>query len=219
MTTVLDIQKAFESTWGYIGLPYPEIIIKRFLAGEVKGKDMFREYENWKGEWKKLENRRMWRKEVSDLGIPIIYKNTQYKDLFLPVWLAEKQDYKLNTRYLLPLSMMDITCKKNIITTPLVNRNGTVKEEISRADWEINIKGMMVGEENAYPDDQVQILVDWWEQAKSLRIENAKTAICMNEGENVVITSVKFPEVKGKENVQPYEIKLVSDIEFEIELR
>jgi hypothetical protein len=205
MITVIDIQKAFRDTWGYIALPYPEIIIKRFLSGQPQFAEKYKDF-----------SKPELRKRYSDKGEPLYYSEADgFSDLFLPVWLNDVNNDNPESGYLLPLTMMDMSCKKNIITTPLVNHDGTVKEEISRDDWEINIRGMMVGRCNSYPDDLMQILVDWWNRSEALKIRNAKTAICM-DGENVVITSIKFPEVRGVEHVQPYELKLTSDREFSL---
>ncbi len=203
--TIIDIQKVFENTWGYIALPYPEILVKRFLNAKVS---KTAEYDDMQQGW--IKN------YYSDLGVPLYHSDEQYTDLFLPIWLFEKDN--ADDKYLLPLSIMSMTCRKNIVTTPLVNRNGTVKEEISREDWEINVRGVMVGFDNNYPEEQVQLLNDWWEKSAALNIENAKTAICLNESEKVVITSLSLPEVKGFENTQPYEMKLISDIPFSLYL-
>jgi hypothetical protein len=204
--TVIDIQKVFESTWGYIGLPYPEILINRFLkSNKVQLADNY-SFATWG------------KNDSTDLCVPLYGsdKENGYNNVFSPIWLFEADNAKDSEKYLLPLSLMSLSCKKHIVTTPLVNRNGTVKEEISREDWEINVRGVIVGLDNNYPDNQVQIMKNWFDMSMALNIQNAKTAICLSEGEKVIITSLSLPECKGFENTQPYELKLVSDVQFSL---
>jgi hypothetical protein len=216
--TVIDVQKVFENTWGYIGLPYPEILIKRFLKGEKPLPTFEFETDTGGSELPKYPFAPWMKKERSTLGVPLrtTVKESGYADIFLPIWLFEEDATPDEAKYLLPLSMMRMTCKKNIVTTPLVNRNGTVKEEISIDDWELDIKGVMVGLDGDYPDAELQTLAGWWERSAALNIQNAKTAICMSGGEKVVITSLALPECKGFENTQPYELKMISDVPFSL---
>jgi hypothetical protein len=202
--TVLDVQTVFENTWGYIGLPYPEILVNRFL----KGKKSLPEF--------KFDKKYVKRSELklrSDLAAPL-----RYADIFLPIWLFEADNTSDEDKYLLPLSMMRMTCKKNIVATPLVNGAGTVKEEISIDDWELDIKGVMVGLDGDYPDAELQTLAGWWERSAALNIQNAKTAICMSGGEKALITSLNLPECNGFENIQPYELKMISDVPFSLNI-
>lgn len=212
MQTVIDVQKVFENTWGYIGLPYPEILVKRFLRGKkpLPQFDRSEPPEYPFATWTKRER--------SNLGAPLrtTVRESGYADIFLPIWLFEEDTTPDDAKYLLPLSTLKMICKKNVVTTPLVNRDGTVKEEISIDDWELEIKGVMVGLDGDYPDRDLQTLAGWWERSTSLNIQNAKTAICMNSSEKVVITSLTLPECKGFENTQPYELKMISDAPFSL---
>jgi hypothetical protein len=111
---------------------------------------------------------------------------------------------------------MSLTNKKEIVITKMVNRDGTVKEEIALGEWNINIKGVIVSPNSSYPEDEVKLLIEWYKKRVSLNIQNARTAMCMTGDEKVVITDLKLPEVKGFENTQPYEISLLSDIDFDL---
>ena len=149
--TVIDVQKVVESTWGYIGLPYPEILVKRFLKSKKKPLPEY-EFSMW------------WMADRAITGAPIRTKigdeEGGFAEIFMPIWLFEHDNAPDQNRYLLPLTMMRMTCKKNIVTTPLVNRDGTVKEEISIDDWELDVKGVVIGLGNNYPDSDLQTLTD-----------------------------------------------------------
>lgn len=204
MITSFDIQKIFSETWGYIGLPFPEIVVKS-ITPQVNTYRAGGYQFNTPG-----------RNDVSCLGVPFYAKNNLGREVFMPIWLFEKDNPSDSEKYLLPNTVMSMTCKKNIVITPLVNRKGTVKEEISIDDWELNVKGVMVGEFSTYPEEQKQLLVEWFNEQGALNIQNARTAICLSEGEKVVITSLTFPEIRGFENTQPFEVKMISDTPFSL---
>lgn len=205
MSNAIDLKKIFSYTWGFIGLPFPEMVIKglpvvkrerSFIAAD----DMT--FDVW------LKN------EISEKGVSIRHKNSKGVEIFMPIWLSSNDSDALE--YLLPNTVMSISSKANIVTTALVNRDGTFKEEISLDDWEISIRGVMVGEGNNYPEQAVQTLTNWYATRAAFNIQNARTAICLSGGEKIVITDLRFPEIRGFENTQPYELKLISDKEFSL---
>lgn len=205
MITKFDIQEIYKQTWGYVGLPFPEIVADRIVA--KKG--------SYRGDTyafsKPYEKMQQSRNEVAFYA-----KNSVGNDIYMPIWLYTTEKAMIEEKYLLPNTVMSMTCNKNIVVTPLVNRNGTVKEEVSIGDWEINVRGVMVSPDTKYPETQVQLLNNWYNESTSLFIENARTAILLGENPKVLIVDLKFPEIKGFENTQPYEIKLISDTEFNL---
>jgi hypothetical protein len=60
------------------------------------------------------------------------------------------------------------------------------------------------------------LLVDWFKKKKALYIQNVRTATCLEQREKVIITNLEIKELRGFENVQPYELQLVSDIDFSL---
>ena len=205
MSNAIDLKKIFSYTWGFIGLPFPEMVIKGLPV--VKREQSFQEagffdFETWE------------RYRLSDKGVSIRYTKDNGVEVFMPIWLSSNDSDALE--YLLPNTVMSISSKANIVTTSLVNRDGTFKEEISLDDWEISIRGVMVGEGNNYPEQAVQTLTNWYTTRAAFNIQNARTAICLSGGEKVVITDLRFPEIRGFENTQPYELKLISDKEFSL---
>ena len=201
MINTIDLQKIFKDVWGYISPPYPEILAKTIVGIPHKYTA-----ENYKFDPKGVQ-------VYSQQGVSIRTSGDKGIEIFMPVWLSETGNA---TEYLLPNTMMSIMSKKNIVTTTLVNRDGTVKEEISMGDWEINIKGVLVGKGSRYPEEEKQKMVDWYKEKKTFNIQNARTAICLADCEKVVITELRFPEIRGFENTQPYELKLLSDVEFSL---
>lgn len=118
--------------------------------------------------------------------------------------------------------VVSISGKKRIIETPLTERTGVVKELISVDDWEMTIRGIIVGKYGDYPEDAVTKLVDLFHRNKAIEIKCAITDIFLmrweRQGNNMaVIKEMNFPEVRGIMNVRPYELKLVSDAPFSLE--
>ena len=140
-------------------------------------------------------------------------------EFFLPVWLDD---------YLVPFAVISINCKKTIITTPLPERGGSVKELISIDDYVINIKGMAVNYGLDYPEDQIQTLFNKFKINKTLKLRSALTDIFLegmqddagnDYGHRVAVKSLNFPANPGVEHVKPFELDLESDTVFELILQ
>ena len=132
--------------------------------------------------------------------------------MFLPIWLIRSDGSQL----LLQNTVSSFANKKTIVETPMVNRQGTFKEEISLSDWDMNVKGLIVSTDMDYPDEMVYELKKLYELGTPLGIQNARTSIIIEGKEQVVIKSLRFPEIKGMKHVQAFEMDLVSDNAFEL---
>lgn len=202
MINTVDLKKIFKETWGYVGLPFPEIVLNGILM-----KNKTQDFEEFR--FNLLE-----KKQTNKLGVPYYSQNSLDREIYMPIWLSESD--KSATEYLLPNTVMSISSKKEIVTTKLVNRDGSFKEEISMDDWEIDVKGVLVSSGSNFPEEEYAKLNEWYKKRTKFNILNARTAFCLADNEKVVITSLRFSEMRGFENVQPYELKLTSDIEFSL---
>jgi hypothetical protein len=116
----------------------------------------------------------------------------------------------------LPNPVIRITNKKTIVETAMVNRTGTVKELIGTEDYKINIKGIIIMENNNYPEDDINKIHELYKQNISFRISSPLTDIFLTEDNHVIITDITWPEISGIQNVKTYEMNLVSDNPFEL---
>ncbi|MBE2289352.1 MAG: hypothetical protein IAE95_07340 [Chitinophagaceae bacterium] len=128
---------------------------------------------------------------------------------------------KPNKSWLLPNPMVSIESRKHIIDTALTERRGTVKEMINTSDYEIMIRGLIVGSTHDFPEDQVAMLRDAYEQNKPVSIASAVTDIFLlrpdrSGSDKVVIAEMRLPVIRGVKNVRPYELKLISDETFNL---
>ncbi|MBC9915016.1 DUF6046 domain-containing protein [Chitinophaga varians] len=111
--------------------------------------------------------------------------------------------------------VIKISGRKTIVETSMVNSIGTVKELISREDYKINIKGIIVREDNMFPINEIKELDDYYKRNTVLFLRSVLTDLFLDKGQ-VVMTDLTWPELVGIENVKPYEINLVSDSPFKL---
>ncbi|AVM55741.1 DUF6046 domain-containing protein [Capnocytophaga sp. oral taxon 864] len=118
-----------------------------------------------------------------------------------------------------PLVSFSLT--KAIVETATVGkqRKGKVKEYITTEDWQITIRGLCVDPKNPdqYPTAQVQSLNKLFEKNESLEVIGNKLFTLFDIG-NIVLKDISFEEMEGKEGIQKYTIKAVSDMDFYAEL-
>jgi hypothetical protein len=69
--------------------------------------------------------------------------------------------------------LSDVTMTKNIVKTDMQGVDGTIKEYISDGDYEITIRGMLVSEENEFPQDQTSTLHQLCLVKDALAVESA----------------------------------------------
>lgn len=121
----------------------------------------------------------------------------------------------------LPYPCIAINSRKLIVETPLTERRGTVKEVINVQDYQITIKGVAIIKDNDFPEQWVARLRDLYESSQPISIECALTDIFLlrrdrTGSDNVVITRIDFPEMRGVKHAVAYQIDCVSDAPFEL---
>ena len=147
----------------------------------------------------------------SVLGQPYYATDLLGREFFLPVTL---------NGYLIPFAVLSINEKKTIVETAMPERGGSVKELISIDDYIINLKGILVEEDNIYPEQQIIDIHNLFLLAESIPIRSVLTDIFLNGAYNhcVVIKEIKWPANPGVENAKPFEIDMVADMIFTLEI-
>lgn len=138
---------------------------------------------------------------LSYLGTPV------FSDVAFP--RDGKPDLVLDT------VLVDVSMRKNIVTTVVQGRPGTVKEYIADGDYEVRIRGILVSNgNNNYPGEQVrdlhQILV------KSEAIPVVADFLRLYNIYNLVVMDYAFPQKEGFQNLQAFEITCLSDMPEEL---
>jgi hypothetical protein len=115
----------------------------------------------------------------------------------------------------LEVALITATQEKNIVKTAVQGRNGTIKEYVSDGDWQISIRGVIVGElSNKRPSEELKKL-------DLFRGYNAEIDVISNFLDDlkvytVVITNVTYEQREGMRNVYDYTLTCLSETPFEI---
>jgi hypothetical protein len=150
------------------------------------------------------------RKEQSLLGQKLFATDVIGREFFLPVEIGG---------VLIPFAVISMNARKTIVETPMPERGGSVHELISIDDYTFNVKGLVIDEDGGFPDAGITELHKLFLVNTSVRLQNALSAIALQNGELVIIKEIKWPPTPGVEHVRAFEMDLVSDQIFELELR
>lgn len=180
----------------HVGVPVPFLPIRNEIV--VRDAERFEDLESWNG------------------PKPISQENQ-----FFPFSFKKASE---SNWYLLPWEPMINIEAKNIIAKRYVAKQGklnigSIKERWSADDYDITITGTLFGMkergkvEETYPRQDMERLRDYLLSGEALQV-NCEPLQILNIN-RIVIETMNFPFTKG-ENVQAYEIKAVSDFEFNL---
>ncbi len=158
-------------------------------------------------------------------GSPYYANDALGREYFMPVTLVYPDTGNNGQQQFdLPYPVVAIQSRKTVVETPLTERRGTVKELINCTDYEITIKGFMIGIgiNGDFPENQVMQLREVYEQNLALSIQCPLTDIFLlrpdrKGSDQVVLMELDFPPLPGIKNVRPYRLRLVSDEAFSLE--
>lgn len=140
---------------------------------------------------------------------PLYRENALGRPEFLPATLEN---------IALPNSLVSISGKKKIQETEMVGADGSVKEIINTEDYTIKIICTEIYPDNTWPEKTLHAIRDLYRRNNTLTLQCPLTDIFLQAKDNVVITSISLPDMMGIENAQVFEIHLVSDTYFELEI-
>lgn len=165
--------------------------------------------------------------EVSkgSFGLPI-FTNLEIQGGSYQFFNDETQRNEINSYSGLQLDtvLMTVTMSKNIITTQVQGRNGTVKEYTSDGDFEIDVRGVLIGDgQNNYPELEVEELVRLLTVPDTLTVTSdflsrfSSISPAGIEGiDKVVVTDFSFPQKEGYRNAQLFQFKLLSNAPIQL---
>jgi hypothetical protein len=105
--------------------------------------------------------------------------------------------------------LLEVSMAKNIITTAIQGRNGTIKEYVSDGDYNISVTGRLVNEKNAVPEIALNALKEICKVPDTLAVncpflQYFDITAC-------VITDYSFTEIEGSRNQIDFSLSLLSD--------
>lgn len=116
--------------------------------------------------------------------------------------------------------LISLGIQKTIIETATVGKErvGTVKEYIVTEDYDLQIRGIIFGkDQDVYPAKQVEDLTRLFQINDSLQIES-NPFLELFKIRNIVLKSIEFDDMAGKQGLQKYVIYAKSDQDFYADL-
>lgn len=145
------------------------------------------------------------------------YNTDEYgREYFMPIKLGG---------YQLWFPVISLQLQRGIVETSMTERTGNVIEIVNNEGLNINVKGLIVGINNTWPEEDYQLLMELYAETKSLTVESVITNIAfqkafpdLKEAPRVVVRKVDISPKTGVKHVIPYEMNLISDLIFDLEI-
>jgi hypothetical protein len=144
------------------------------------------------------------------------YNTTSDGDLSNRFGLPIRGDLKLrgyhstDEYYHLTDVLCAVTQTKNIVTTAVQGRNGTVKEFVSDGDYQISVVGRIVSAEaDMFPFDEVTRFLALLKRQEPLEV--VSPFVQLFGVYELVVTSYTLAQEEGMENVQTFSFDAVSE--------
>ena len=116
-------------------------------------------------------------------------------------------------------ALVGVRQSKQIVKTQIEGLDGTIKEYISLGDYEIEIRGNLVNENDPFarPTQQLNNLIRFLNYNDAIEIVSKATTPYSIR--SVVVVDYSFDEQAGYVNMIPYRIRLLSDTPEEIKYK
>lgn len=136
-----------------------------------------------------------------DIWFPITFKSTvEEKGKLIPVEIE------------IEACTVGVNLVKEIIRTPVSERNGKVKEFFAIDDYRFNIKGFLIGKNRLVPEDQILKLKSIFETIHPVELHGGYPEIFLENSCRVAISNLDFPEVQGKAPwIRPFSMTVETD--------
>lgn len=135
----------------------------------------------------------------------------------LPVWmpLLLQKTGNINEDMLLDAAIVQISLPRNIVTTAIQGRNGTVKEYISNGDYQLNVSGVLARRGMGYPKDLVAQMRGFMETDTTIPVTSE--LLNLLGVYEIVVTDWNLP-VNPHINCAAYTFTAISDQPIELKI-
>lgn len=185
-------------------------IVPKFSIGEILLSVLGYKGLPYPGGWL-LPHNRAKGNTLSRYGTPLRKQDADNRWYFMPVTLVYKQK-----EYEIPNAVISFTGKKTIVETPMIGRKGSVKEQISINDYEINLQGVALSDD--FPEEELARLNELYTVNESVSLQCALTDIFMEEDDKVIVKSLDISGMQGTESFVVIRMGLVTDKSFELKI-
>lgn len=105
--------------------------------------------------------------------------------------------------------LLEVGMTRNIITTAIQGRNGTIKEYISDGDYNITVTGKIVNQNNSFPEIALNALKEICKVPETLLVNSP--FLQYFDITACVVVDYRFSELEGFRNVVDFSMNLLSD--------
>lgn len=154
------------------------------------------------------------------LNDPDFYRpNTLGQPVFLPASIYWYKDGQLLSIEI-PNPIVVISGRKKIKENYLAGKNaqGSIVETIGLQNYQITILATAITGDKSYPHDELKVLSDLWKRNEVLTLRNKITDRYLQKENNVIITNISEPDMRGITNAQVVQLSLISQSYFELEI-
>jgi hypothetical protein len=109
---------------------------------------------------------------------------------------------------------IDVTKANNIVSTPLVNRHGEIKEFIQQQDYTIKFSGNIIEERGIFPYEELKKLNDILNEEDSLDVSSAYLN-CFGITKIALENAIFNQSIKSHYNLMPFTLNFKSDMDYE----
>lgn len=158
------------------------------------------------------------RRTESSLGSSYYGLDADGREFFLPLTFSGVYENNEKFDFVVPFGVASLSVKKTIVSTPLVERKGTVKEIVSTDDYVIDIKGIVLRDDHSFPHDELMEIEKIFKVDASITLRSVLTDIFLKGDYNhrVVIRNLVIPDKQGVEHARAFQMQCESDAIFSL---
>ena len=115
---------------------------------------------------------------------------------------------------------ISVNMVNTIISTPVVERKGTVNEIVNLDDYKFTIRGFLIGKNRKVPEDDILNLIALRESTYEKTLHGGYPELFLDETCRIVISELEFPEVQGQKHwIRPFTLTCKSDFITDLEFK
>jgi len=113
--------------------------------------------------------------------------------------------------YDFPYSIVGLRSRIEMKSTPMIERGGSVIEEMGAGPWEISVKGFLMNPDGQFPDDQLDAINQLYKYRQPLNMICALTDLFLELSDQVMISSLEIPPKPKVIGVRDFVMTVVQD--------
>lgn len=139
------------------------------------------------------------------------------QDIWFPIQLRgyrKTEPFSINV----DACTISVNAVNTIISTPVVERMGTVNEIVNLDDYKFTIRGFLIGKNRKVPEDDIENLLELRNSTREKTLHGGFPEIFLDATCRIVVSELEFPEVQGQTHwIRPFTLTCKSDFITDLE--